>query len=276
MEILLPMPDNVTDSQFIKDKQYGDSSNLGARIRLHEFYSTNTHNLFRHEFDLLLATCGSNAQVLEIGCGRGDLWKRNLDRVPDAWHITLTDFSDGMLDDARSMLGDDAARFTWQTADIQELPFADNSFDVVVANFMLYHVPDIQKGLREVARVLKPGGVLHSATNENHHMREMEMLVEEAVPDYTYTPWHRSFNLENGAEQLEQVFDDVVLVRRDDALKVPDVQPIVDYLLSGTRLDTTDDSVIAELSRIIQKRIDENGHFYVTKSAGIFVSRHPA
>jgi ubiquinone/menaquinone biosynthesis C-methylase UbiE len=276
MEKRLHMPDNTTDPQFIKDEQYRNSSNLGARIRLHEFYSTNTHDMFHHLFDLLLATCGSDGRVLEIGCGRGDLWKKNIDRVPDAWDVTLTDLSDGMLDDAQAMLGDGAARFNWQTADIQELPFEDNRFDMVVANFMLYHVPDIQKGLREVARVLKPGGVLHSATNGSRHMRELEMLTEDVIPGYTYTPWHSSFSLDNGTAQLEQVFDDVILVRRDDAISTSDAQPIVDYLLSGNRIDTTDDSVIAEMTRLIQQRIDENGHFHVTKSAGIFVSRHRA
>ena len=52
----------------------------------------------------------------------------------------------------------------YRVIDIQDIPFADHEFDAVIANMMLYHVPDLQKGLREVKRVLKPDGTFYCAT----------------------------------------------------------------------------------------------------------------
>jgi ubiquinone/menaquinone biosynthesis C-methylase UbiE len=73
--------------------------------------------------------------VLEVGCGDGNIWRENLDRIPPGWRLTLTDFSPGMVDAARAVLGD---RAEYAVADVQELPFSDASFDAVIANHMLF------------------------------------------------------------------------------------------------------------------------------------------
>lgn len=64
-----------------------------------------------------------------------------------------------------------------RVGDVQELPFADGEFDCGVANWMLYHVPDLDRGLRELARVLRPGGRLVATTNALQHLGELWALV---------------------------------------------------------------------------------------------------
>ena len=71
--------------------------------------------------------------------------------------MTLTDISPAMVDAAREQL-DDVCGVKFEFADIQNLPYPDASFDVVIANMMLYHVPDIARGLSEVRRVLRRDG----------------------------------------------------------------------------------------------------------------------
>ena len=95
----------------------------------------------------------------------------------------------------------------YEVIDIQDIPFEDNSFDVVMAHMMLYHVPDIAKGISEVRRVLKPGGIFYSATyGENGIMPYVSSLLK----DYNIKQrLNTRFTIQNGEEQLRDFFDDV-------------------------------------------------------------------
>ena len=64
-----------------------------------------------------------------------------------------------------------------RVGDVQEPPFEDASFDVVVAAWMLYHVPDLDRAVAELARVLRPGGRLVATTNAADHLQEMLELA---------------------------------------------------------------------------------------------------
>ncbi len=74
-----------------------------------------------------------------------------------------------------------------------------DSFDRVIANHMLYHVPDIATVLRETVRVMKPNGVFVAATNGENHMLETYDLLSNILPEFFSKPRVlRRFNLENG------------------------------------------------------------------------------
>lgn len=140
-------------------EQYRTNANLRARIDLHERFSTSPLSYPRWVFDGY--AFGEEADVLEVGCGDGNIWRENLGRLPAGWRLTLTDFSPGMVEAARAALGDSAE---YAVADVQELPFADASFDGVIANHMLFHVEDLPRALGEVARVLRSGGLFCATT----------------------------------------------------------------------------------------------------------------
>ncbi|HEX9839245.1 MAG TPA: class I SAM-dependent methyltransferase, partial [Anaerolineales bacterium] len=88
-----------TDQQYLKTDQYRDSSNLDARVVIHQRFSTNSYGWFKWVFDTL-ADLPNNARILELGCGHALLWKENVNRIPAGWNITLSDLSSGMLDAA--------------------------------------------------------------------------------------------------------------------------------------------------------------------------------
>src|SRR5262245_8596909 len=85
-------------SQLLKE-QYRDASNLSARAQLHARFSTDRRGWFPWLFDRI--ELPTHARVLELGCGPGWFWWENRDRIAPGWEVTLTDFSPGMLDEAR-------------------------------------------------------------------------------------------------------------------------------------------------------------------------------
>jgi ubiquinone/menaquinone biosynthesis C-methylase UbiE len=149
-------------------EQYATDANLQARIAIHARFSTNpgwSRWLFEREAP------PPGGRVLELGCGAATtLWGANLERIDPSWRLTLTDFSPGMIEAARAALGD---RAEYVVADAAKLPFADEPFDVVLANHMLYHVADRPRAFAEIRRVLVSGGALRAATNGDGHMQEL-------------------------------------------------------------------------------------------------------
>ena len=95
--------------------------------------------------------------MLELGCGTGEMWLGKGRIISGCSRFVLSDFSEGMLDKAKETLRGQKG-IEYRRIDIQDIPFEDRTFDAVIANMMLYHVPDLQKGLREVGRVLKEDG----------------------------------------------------------------------------------------------------------------------
>jgi len=102
-------------------------------------------------------------RVLEIAAGTGRVTRQLLARLPATAELAVTDLNEPMLDEARRRIGNDS-RATWRTADAQELPFGDAAFDAVVCAFGLMFVPDKARAMREMRRVLRPGGALLLAT----------------------------------------------------------------------------------------------------------------
>ena len=137
-------------------KQYGDLSNLDARVALHARFSTSPIDWQRWVFDQLALP--ADARVLELGSGPGWLWRGNVERIPAGWTVTLSDFSPGMVETARAALADSKPALRFEQIDAQAIPFEDATLDAVIANHMLYHVPDRAAALAEIRRVLVPGG----------------------------------------------------------------------------------------------------------------------
>jgi SAM-dependent methyltransferase len=125
-------------------------------------------------------------RVLDAGSGRGDF--AALVAAPD---VVCVDQSEAAVEAARGR-GLEAHR-----ADIQALPFADGAFDVVVCNWVLYHLGDRARGIAELARVLRPGGRFVGIYNCRDHLLEVWGDTWDGEPD---------FDCETGGEELARHF----------------------------------------------------------------------
>ena len=261
------------DVTYLRDDQYRDASNLNARVRLHVLYSTNLTRWPVWVFDQL--SLKSGMRVLECGCGPGWLWRENLDRIPADCQVTLTDFSSGMIAESKAALAGTKLDFAFREADITALPFPDDSFDVVVANHMLYHVVDRPKALNVVRRVLADNGRFYAATNGKDHLRELRQLYQRFMPEIPGATsfFDTSFSLENGRSQLETTFPTVKLLTYPDSLEVTEVQPLLDYILSSSEMRATlSSAALVKIEDYVNQTIRQRGAFHITKSSGLFVA----
>jgi ubiquinone/menaquinone biosynthesis C-methylase UbiE len=265
-------PASHADPAYLRKRQYASGGNLTARINLHACYSTNGYGWFRWVFDRVQPALGT--RVLEVGCGTAMLWREHIARVPDPdCRVVLTDFSAGMLHEARAGLGALSGRCDWLVADAQALQFQDACFDVVIANHMLYHVPDRQRAIGELRRVLSPGGTLCASTIGREHLRKFSELLARHAPEAEVDGTADAFGLENGAEQLQRHFSHVALERYPDALEVPEPEPILAFLLSTSARPHLTEERLAGIRAELVEEIDRRGAFHVTKDTGLFTCR---
>lgn len=263
----------LTNQGYLKDCQYKDARNLEARIALHRKFSTNSYPWFWWVFDQL--TLKSGFRVLEVGCGSGRLWQENCGRVPAGVIAILGDLSKGMAGEARRSIAD-MPGYAFLALDTQMIPSSSETFDLVIANHMLYHVPDLQKGLQEIYRVLKPGGRLAAATNGLGHMKEINQLLLEYQPGLELAAQEtRRYSLENASAVLAPFFRDIEVRIYEDGLHVTEVEPLAAYMLSqcGVRGKIHDDE-LDSLCRFLQETAFAKAKsFRITKSQGLVIAR---
>lgn len=257
-------------------EQYKSASNLEARISLHERFSVNERRWPLWVFDQF--EIPSHSQVLDLGCGVGRLWTLNWERMGEGWSAVLGDFSLGMIKKAWANLAGVNRRFNFAVLEAGDIPFGDGRFDVVIANHMLHHVPDVSRTLREIRRLLRPNGVLYASTNGVGHMAELDGLIPEGMPFVPVGEVIGNFTLENGADVLRPYFNQIELRRHEDGLVVREARPLVDYALSrlsifANGLQIGEDGRRRFIERVERKMDELGGTIRITKDSGLFIAR---
>ena len=255
------------NNKSVVEQQYKNADKLNIRIALHEKYSTNKEPF--GEWIVSNYDIKPGSKVLELGCGTGSMWKEHLHLLDNGSTAVLSDFSEGMLKEAKENLGEQP-NLEYQIINIQDIPYEDNLFDVVIANMMLYHVPDLKKGLSEVARVLKEEGTFYCATyGENGIIRYLEELLYEYGAN---NDMNKSFTLQNGAGKLSEYFGDVARLDREDGLAITNLDDLIEYIYSTMRMINIADVDRDTLEKILRSKMVD-GVIYIPKEYGMFVAR---
>ena len=255
----------MDDSATVKN-QYSTADKLNTRISIHSKYSTNKQgfgNWITSHYEIR-----PGMYVLELGCGTGDMWSGKGGLISRCGRLVLSDFSPGMLDKAKETLRGYGG-IEYRVIDIQDIPFPDGTFDLVIANMMLYHVPDLSRGLREVQRVLKDRGTFCCATFGENGM--MEYICGLFGEYHIRNQVNNSFTLQNGEAKLRTVFPEVRRFLYEDALEVTCVDDLVDYIRSlGGMTDLQ--KLPEDVLRSVLERNMRNGVLRIPKDYGMFVA----
>lgn len=263
---------HITNMEKTLVEQYKDAANINIRIGLHKKYAKSPISWFQWLYGLMEPLAGKN--ILELGCGNGELWLTNRDRIPEGAAICLSDVSKGMIRDVEENFKHVSGNFSFEVFDCRQIPKPSETFDLVAANHVLFYLSNLDGAFRQVQRVLKPGGTFCCSTYGAGHMKEISQLVKEFDSRITLSEvnLYDVFGLENGEEQLAPYFHSVEKREFNDHLEVRDAGALMEYILSchGNQQEYLSDR-FGEFREFLERKMEKKGYIHITKQAGAFL-----
>lgn len=218
--------------------------------------------------------------ILDIGAGRGSHYARLVQDQPAIAYFAL-DLSPNLL------LNHPCAADRLIQGDAMRLPFSDDSFDIVMANHVLYHLADIETGLAEIKRVLKPDGRVLAATDSLQTLPELQVLFRRAIVLLSKNGAQVNppalpcdgFALENGTRMLARHFYAVVRHDLPCQLQFDDVEPALKYLDSMRELrqdslpdDISWDDIMLIMRQQLTQLLQSMGKLEINLAIGALVA----
>jgi ubiquinone/menaquinone biosynthesis C-methylase UbiE len=263
--------DEQSDPDFLKREAYLSSNNLDIRTNIQENFSLRQESWFKWLFERIELSPGGI--TLELGCGPGDLWSDNAVKINPDLNLVLSDLSKGMVLEARRRLKEDRGKFDFCLIDVQNIPFQEQTCQTIIANGLLDHTPDRVQSLREIHRVLTPGGKFYTSTGSKRHLKEMEDLVRPFIKEVDFGGAPERFGIENGEKILSPWFCRITMESYEDELLFTDPRPVAAYILSEAAIrKNLTDGQRKEFYKYLQSEIKRRGKFRVRVEKALFTA----
>jgi ubiquinone/menaquinone biosynthesis C-methylase UbiE len=262
-------------------EMYATQERLNVRSRTHEIYTQPKMDF--PEWVLNHILWQGDEKVLDIGCGAGLYMDTVRSRLNENGLLIAADISTSML---RTMNTSKLPCMAFLlNADATYLPIRSQSFDVVMANHMLYYVQEVKKTVWEFRRVLRDGGYFIATTNSQNSMRDFHLEIVESLSilgyeDHPPSPSRARFTLENGADYIKSIFPSVQTKQVENALIFPNVKPVEAYIDSlrptyepYLHPDLSWETLMEQIRKRVSEKIQINGKYKVSKTTGVFIAK---
>ncbi|MBG7609528.1 MAG: class I SAM-dependent methyltransferase [Anaerolineae bacterium] len=271
----------TTDEQYLTEQQYATEDQLRVRISTHELFSQPKTNFPQWVLEHL--NWQDIHTVLDIGCGAGIYIPYLQKFLFDEGVIISADLSLGMLRDVAKKSFANGANLL--NARARHIPLPDSSCDVVLANHMLYHIPDIPTVIQEIRRVLRPGGSFVAATNAESSMlgfldefKKACQSLGVSLPNLQAF-FRKNFTLESGGNYITPYLKQMEIHNLESELVFPESTPVLAYIQSMHTFYQSHlpahirwSSVLDQLQKQIDTIIQYQGVFRVQKKTGVFIA----
>ena len=261
----------------LSENQYSSSDKYEARIYLHRKFRTNPKSKYEWIFDHFPKE--ENLSVLELGCGTGLFWLANRNSIIKSWSITLSDYSEGMLKTTRNSLSRLKYDFKYEIVNADDIKYSDKTFDIVLANNMLYHIQNRDSAINNINRILKDTGVFIASTMGKNDLSELHnhlyTFLESKNNKFKFREF--PFSLDNGYEQLNKHFKNVILEKHENKLAINEVDAIINYYLSFNGIYNNvvvlPEEYADEFKKYLQNVLEKETSITTIKDEGIFICR---
>lgn len=240
----------LINKYYLKHHQYKNANNLADRRKLFQ-YGTNSEPLWYWVAKQYVMAPG--AKILEVGCGSGEFWQEAIKVIPKNCTITLTDFSAGMLESAKKNL-EYIPNCTFEVADVENLLYKSETFDVVFAHLMLYHAASPERGVEEIRRILKPSGFAGILVSAESNMQFLFTLLGCENPRQAVR-----FSTEIALQVLPKYFSTIKHRIYQNSLKISEIEPLITYVRSLSKMDEKEDEFYTQCRTILTEFIEKNG-----------------
>ncbi|GEP18771.1 class I SAM-dependent methyltransferase [Pediococcus argentinicus] len=250
-------------------KQYENDNRLAIRTRLHQLYNVNQQPLWDWFFENVKFP--KHPRILEIGCGNGSLWLNHLQLLPTDSRLTLTDFSSGMVQIVQDEFKHDD-RIETQVVNAEDIPFVDNSFDIVIANHTLHHVENIDTSIKEIRRVLTPNGIFYATANGTNGLENyLHQAIQKIDPNNMAFSDILPFNLQNGEHYLKKQFKHVQITDFPNSLSVTKTADLIAWIDSTRDMQSEiSDDLLQKLTIYFNSILHKHGTIDIPKQIGLF------
>ena len=237
------MPRRLYGGWAVADPYYSSGTDLKAKNELAASEGPDVPAWVLGHLDLSSVTT-----ALDVGAGWGRFGRPLLERAEGLRYLVSADISPGMLGTCRLTLADVRRTAFFVACDVRRLPFPPGSFDVVMANHMLYELAEPAVAADELARVLRRRGTLVATSYSDQvrvHLVEFHRaaLAELGVHRPPEPP--SSFSLENGERVLSEAFDHVDVDTLEDVRRLDPDRLTETYLRSGRYLSALRDDALS-------------------------------
>jgi|GEM_PF-3313479 len=224
-----------TDKAHLLAHNYGSTDDYKVRSSGWDQFRVNPIGLVPWVLDKL--SSDEPTTLLDAGCGLGRFALTAAERAPAGSRIAAVDLSASMIDAVRAEASRGQLTLELSVSGIEALPYPANSFDIVLCNYVLYHVGSIPRALDELARVLKPGGRFVSVVPAFRWLHELIDWQDKALlrlghdigePLFQPTGTDR-FCEENAPRHLRERFRVVSQERYDGTMRFPSVEVLLHH-----------------------------------------------